>query len=261
MKSTEILVGMKYSLKCGKNNTIAVVINYDAQSEEWTCETASGKTVTVRDASRFLEAIEQAPALKGEEIQSAKDSEPLNIPPEAETIGESKPEKSIFERARAAQVAAEHGFIPQSEADALIAEAASEMARLSSRAKELTEKSAAAKNAAKFGFITQAVADAAEAEATSARLAAKSAGVKSGCGRCKGQMSGLDAAYQILSERGEAMNAKAIANAAMERGLWSPNGATPEMTMSAALQMDAKKGEKARFEKTRPGYYNVRLVQ
>ena len=127
----------------------------------------------------------------------------------------------------------------------------------------MTEKADAAKAAAKFGFIAQEIADAAEAAAVVARLAAKSAGAKSGggSGRCKGQMSGLDAAYKILSERNEAMNAKAIANAAIEQGLWSPNGATPEMTMSAALQLDSKKGDKARFEKTRPGYYTIRIAQ
>ncbi|MDR1493079.1 MAG: winged helix-turn-helix domain-containing protein [Planctomycetaceae bacterium] len=249
MDKNQILVGMKYSLKTGKNNTIAVVISYDSAKEEWTCETASGKTFTVKDAARFIEPVEESAAMNSDEVRNAEaaNDTPVSNPPEAENAApvehleaaedgeqESKPEKSIFEKARAAQIAAEHGFLPQAEADALAAEAASEMARLSGRAKELTEK----------------------AEAAGAK-----AGSGSGGGRCKGQMSGLDAAYKILAERGEAMNAKAIANAAIEQGLWSPNGATPEMTTSAALQMDAKKGDKAQFEKTRPGYYNIRIAQ
>jgi hypothetical protein len=77
-------------------------------------------------------------------------------------------------------------------------------------------------------------------------------------GRHKGQMSGLAAAYVILSESEQPLNVPTIAKTAIERGLWAPEGKTPVSTLSAALQTDAKKGEKARFVNEGGGLYSIR---
>ena len=102
-------------------------------------------------------------------------------------------------------------------------------------------------------------ADAAKAIYADAAKAAKGFSMGGGGGpRYKGQMSGLDAAYTILSESVIPMNAAAITKAAMERGLWNPDGLTPAATLSGALQTDVKKGENARFVKVGAGLYAVR---
>ena len=71
-------------------------------------------------------------------------------------------------------------------------------------------------------------------------------------------MSGLDAAFKILSESDKPLNPSAIAKAAIEQELWSPEGLTPTATMSSALQADIKKGDKARFEKVGTGLFTIR---
>jgi hypothetical protein len=53
-------------------------------------------------------------------------------------------------------------------------------------------------------------------------------------------------------------NPSAILKAAVEQGLWMPEGATPVATLSGALQTDVKKGDKARFVKVGKGLYAVR---
>jgi len=55
------------------------------------------------------------------------------------------------------------------------------------------------------------------------------------------------------------MNAKAISTKAVELGYWSPDGATPEMTMSALLQSEAKKAD-GLFVKKGPGLYAIRTA-
>jgi hypothetical protein len=108
----------------------------------------------------------------------------------------------------------------------------------------------------------QAIAEAAKTAYTEAAKAAKgfSFGEGGGGARFKGQMGGLDAAFRILAESEKPLNSSAIAKAAIEQGLWSPEGQTPASTMSAALQADIKKGDKARFVKVGPGHYTIRKV-
>ena len=72
------------------------------------------------------------------------------------------------------------------------------------------------------------------------------------------KMTLLDAAATLLAE-GKPMRCKEIVDAAVERGLWSPGtGKTPDRTLCAAFQRDAKRGESSRFVKVSPGVYNLR---
>jgi len=72
----------------------------------------------------------------------------------------------------------------------------------------------------------------------------------------KQKMSGLAAAAKVLTEAGEPMNAKAICEAALAKGYWATNGATPWATLySAMIREIAAKGDDARFRKTARGMF------
>ncbi len=78
-------------------------------------------------------------------------------------------------------------------------------------------------------------------------------------GKPSGKMSALDAAHEILKEQNRAMNVKEITELAISSGRWSPNGKTPAMTLSAAVQMDIiKKGDASRFVKACRGLFIAR---
>ena len=69
-------------------------------------------------------------------------------------------------------------------------------------------------------------------------------------------MSGLDAAAKVLKDAGEPMGAKQIVEAAMAKGLWQSNGATPHATIySAMIREIAAKGDDARFKKVGRGQF------
>ena len=69
-------------------------------------------------------------------------------------------------------------------------------------------------------------------------------------------MSGLDAAAKVLKDAGEPMSAKQIVEAAMGKGLWKTNGATPHATIySAMIREIAAKGDDARFKKIGRGQF------
>ena len=78
-------------------------------------------------------------------------------------------------------------------------------------------------------------------------------------GKPKGQMSGINAAYTVLKESGEAMNIRQIMEQINERGLANLPGKTPSATISAAIQRDIKtKGEASRFMKADKGMFSAR---
>ena len=205
-----------------------------------------------------------------------KDRKPiLEAPPGDPGIPQDEREKLVA-KAKAARQAAMVGLIPQVQANALWAEAEAackpteeSLAKAKAAKDELTQAEKvlkAAQNAYAVDLIDEdAVAEAKEkadiAKAIYADAAKAAKGFSMGGGggpRYKGQMSGLDAAYAILSESVIPMNAAAITKAAMERGLWNPDGATPAATLSGALQTDVKRGENARFVKVGTGLYAVR---
>ena len=199
--------------------------------------------------------------------------------PQAESNPAEDFRTELVKKAQAAKQAALVGLIPQEQADAIWNEAVEAckpteeslaIAKIAKGKKDDAEKVLkAVQSAHKVGLVTeevvkekQAIADAAKAAYTEAVKSAKgfSLGAGSGGGglRFKGQMSGLDAAFRILSESGKPLNAGTIAKAAIEQGLWLPDGQTPASTMSAALQADIKKGDQARFVKVAAGLYTVR---
>ena len=183
----------------------------------------------------------------------------------------------LIKRAHAAKQAASVGLMTQEEADEHWAKAVAackpseESLTLTKAAKESMDKAAKVAKAAQTAFAaglideetlteTVAKADAAKAAYTAASKTAKGFSMNGSGGgpRYKGQMSGFDAAILILSESEKPLNPSAIAKAAIERGLWAPDGLTPAASLSATLQADIKKGDKARFIKTGPGHYTVR---
>ena len=205
-----------------------------------------------------------------------KDRKPiLDAPPGEPGIPQDEREKLVA-KARAARQAAMVGLIPQEQADALWSEAEAackpteeSLAMAKAAKEELVQAEKvlkAAQNAHAVDLIdadavaaAKEKADIAKAIYADAAKAAKGFSMGGGGGpRYKGQMSGLDAAFAILSESGIPMNAAAITKLAIERGLWNPDGATPAATLSAALQTDVRKGENARFVKVGAGLYTVR---
>ena len=186
---------------------------------------------------------------------------------------------ALIAKARAAKQAALVGLISSEEADEhwARAEAAckpSEESIAAARvAKDAMDKAVKIVKAAQAAFAAgligedivrdaKAKAEAAHTAYTIAAKAARGFSLSGGSGnggpRYKGQMSGLDAAHMILSESDRPLNAVAIVKAAMDRGLWNPEGATPVATLSGALQTDTKKGDKARFVKVGAGLYAIR---
>lgn len=70
------------------------------------------------------------------------------------------------------------------------------------------------------------------------------------------KVSGLDAAAQILQEKGEPMTCGALVEAMIAQGLWKTSGKTPAATIYSAIlrEIDHKPGE-ARFAKTGRGLF------
>src|SRR6516162_8464359 len=66
------------------------------------------------------------------------------------------------------------------------------------------------------------------------------------------KLSALDAAAKVLTEKGEAMTCQELIGVMAAKGYWSsPNGKTPEATLSSAIQREiASKGKESRFKKT-----------
>ena len=68
----------------------------------------------------------------------------------------------------------------------------------------------------------------------------------------------LAAAVEVLKDAKEAMSAKAIVTVAIERGLWTTSGKTPEATLYAAIIREiAKKGDGSRFRKAARGRFEL----
>jgi hypothetical protein len=248
MTNFEITVGKVYKIKSGKSIVTATVADLDKTDNSWICETANGKLVVVksRERDRFLEEV------PSEQLSlSAPESQPTSDV------------KEIFAKANAAKIAAQFGFCTQSDADALLAEANAVAEKLNATVKEKIAKANAAKIAAEHGFCSKEIAESLAKEATEAKDALRAAGRGKVGGSIRSGMSGLDAAYKILLESGKPMNAKSITKIALEQGIWTPQGSTPDMTLSAALQNDVKKkGEQSRFAKAdQAGHYIARTVQ
>jgi hypothetical protein len=72
-------------------------------------------------------------------------------------------------------------------------------------------------------------------------------------------MSGLDAAHRVLTEAGCPMNVREITETAMHNKYCDLKGATPALTISAAIQREIKvKGRNSRFVKKDRGLFAAR---
>src|SRR6516165_1801669 len=71
------------------------------------------------------------------------------------------------------------------------------------------------------------------------------------------KMSALDAAAKVLGEQGKPMNCQELIEEMSRKGYWtSPNGATPQATLYAAMAREIQtKGKDARFVKTERGKF------
>ena len=71
------------------------------------------------------------------------------------------------------------------------------------------------------------------------------------------KMSALDAAAKVLGEQGKPMNCQELIDEMSRKNYWtSPNGATPQATLYAAMAREIKtKGKDARFVKTDRGKF------
>ena len=89
------------------------------------------------------------------------------------------------------------------------------------------------------------------------KATAKTERVKNG--RTDGLLSGLDAAHKVLRESRRPMKVKEIAEIALRNGYCKLNGATPEFTISAAMQREIKNaGNESRFIKAQRGLFAAR---
>ena len=160
MKTTSIKTGKTYEVKAGRHTTVVKVKAFNKQTGGWVCETQGGKSISVKDAARFVREI--------------------------------MPKKST------------------------------------STTKPVKGKTVTKTDCAKGG-------------------------------KSNGQMSGLDAAFQVLVETGRAMKVGEIADIALTKGYCKLNGATPELTISAAIQREIKaKNGSSRFVKAGTGLYAAR---
>ncbi len=97
---------------------------------------------------------------------------------------------------------------------------------------------------------TKGQAKKAKAEKPAAAAPAKPAG--------DGRMSGLDAAAKVLAEAKAPMNAQAIVEAMLAKGLWKTEGKTPAATIYSAMFRDIKaKGGASRFRVAERGKFTV----
>ena len=78
-------------------------------------------------------------------------------------------------------------------------------------------------------------------------------------GKPKGMLSGLDAAHKVLTEAGCPMNVREILETATQNGYCQLGGATPALTIYAAMQREiAAKGANSRFTKIERGLFAAR---
>ena len=227
MKATNIQIGKSYEVTHGRGITTAKVLGINQKTGAWICETFNGKDITISDAKRFLKATDDDKSKKPKKQKQAES------PPIARLTPESFIKKTADQET---------------------------LDRLLKEVKRADKKLRTVRNSLHFGFIGQNQLNEVAAEYEVALAALRKAGGKAGSGgRCLGQMSGLDAAYKVLSEAGQPMNARQICDLAVEKGYWEPQGATPDATLSSAMLTEMKKkGDTSRFERVGKGLFAAR---
>jgi hypothetical protein len=92
-----------------------------------------------------------------------------------------------------------------------------------------------------------------------ATVVAAPAGAKPAA-RAVTQISGLDAAAQVLRSAREPLNAKELVKRILAEGIWRSDGKTPASTIYAAMIREIKnKGSNARFKKVGPGDFTAAM--
>jgi hypothetical protein len=163
MKPTDIKIGKTYEVASGRNKTKLKVKKFSAKNSSWECETETGKTISVKDAKRFLCEVVKKPAVKPTTVKVGKPAKIQRQTPLPKTPRED------------------------------------------------------------------------------------------------GTVSGLEAAFIVLKDAGEALTIGQIMEQIEERGLAKLNGKTPAMTVRAAIQMEIKKkGAAARFVKISRGLFKTK---
>ncbi len=72
-------------------------------------------------------------------------------------------------------------------------------------------------------------------------------------------MKFIEAAYKVLKEKGQPLNAKEIRKIAIEKGLIETRGKTPEASIGSVIYQEIKgKGDKSRFVKVKPGVFGLK---
>jgi len=238
MKATSIQIGKKYEVAVGRGTTVVKVIGINPKTGAHVCETQGGKEMTIGDASRFIKAVKD-----GKDAKKGKGGPKPEAAPKAATTPSG--------RAQTAR--------PKAALDEPVADPET-VAQLRDALKEAERRLRIANNAFKIGLVSKGKLDDTIAEYDDALAALKAAGGKAGSGgRCLGQMSGLEAAYKVLSETGEAMTARQICEMALNMGYWEPQGSTPEATISSAMIIEMrKKGDDSRFERVGRGLFAVK---
>jgi hypothetical protein len=241
MKAVSIQIGRSYEITFGKCISKVKVKNFDPKNGSWICETESGKSMTVKDAKRFLKEI------KPKEPQVSQESKKTKIPKQ-KTVDD-------FKESRNKEIPSE--TLPKKQLPPKVTGDAA--AQLLAKARAATIRANTARRAFEYGFCSEKIVEDAERDAETARMDVRTAGIteRKG-GHTIGAMSGLDAAYKVLQEEGRPMRAKEITRIAQERGYCELRGRTPDATISAAMETEMKrKGKDSRFTKVNKGLFTV----
>ena len=103
-----------------------------------------------------------------------------------------------------------------------------------------------------------ATAEAASAKAKKRGSRSKPAGTPKEQPEGEKKMSALDAAAQVLKDRGEPMRCKDLIEVMASAGLWHSDAPTPAATLSSAMLREiTTKGEKSRFRKADRGLFGL----
>jgi hypothetical protein len=120
-----------------------------------------------------------------------------------------------------------------------------------SKSKKSTTKKSTSTKASDPNLVplTEAMKKPAKAKGTNGKRGAKGS-------KPAKKLSALDAAAQVLKEKGEPMNCKAMIEAMAAKKLWTSTAPTPHATLSSAIlrEMTNKKRD-SRFKKTGRGLF------
>ena len=119
----------------------------------------------------------------------------------------------------------------------------------------MSAKKSSSKKAVKVTKTTESASTQKQAPAPELAKAKKEAKPK--------KVSALDAAAKVLQEQGKPMNCQELIDKMSRKSLWtSPNGATPQATLYAAIAREIKiKGAQARFQKSARGQFAYQAPQ